>query len=312
MLRTWRLSPNGSSSQLLDPIRLGEPLEQSVPVTPRCFAIVDHVILAAGFCDHSIRCFSADTGALLQSVYGHSDVVLCISTSPCGRYLAAGSRDSTVSVWSISGRGVAGGWRGSSSGIIPGTTSTGIFSSNTFSESVGAPAGYLLAPQPQAVLVGHIHDVVCVSVNGACDTVVSVSYDSVLLHTLSGDFVRSIRHTYKRPFLASIGSAGNVVVYYSDKNAMALAHFTINGRLLCEMALGEMLMDMLLTRDGEHVVTGGTSRTAVCRRLRDLDIVASFSCSATIRCIAEGEHATLFLGLASGEVIRRQLLFHLG
>jgi WD40 repeat protein len=282
IMQTFRMSQKspGVISPLLTSVHMGEPLEQSVTVSPRCFAVNEGVVFACGFCDHSIRCFSAENGLLLQSVYGHSDVVLCIAVSECGRYLAAGSRDSTVSVWDV---------------------------------VKASRAGGILSANPRAILVGHFRPVISVAIRSNCDTVISVSLDSVLLHTISGDFVRPLQHpTCRRPYIACLSPDGDGVVYYCDKAATTIAVFTINGRLLAEASLSEMLMDVVMVADGRHVLHGGTGRTAVSRRVWDLAVTGTFACASSIRSIALLDSDTLLLGLASGELLRRACGMALG
>jgi neurobeachin-like protein 1/2 len=243
-LSTYRLSAKLSTAPmlLLSGVCLGEPLEQSVTASPRCYAVSDGVIYACGFCDHSVRCFSSDTGQLMQCVYGHSDVVLCLAVTECGTMLSAGSRDSTISVWEI---------------LHP------------------ARLPMILNSHPRTVLVGHVQPVISVAIKNNCEAVLSVSADSVLLHSINGDLIRSLRHpTRKRPFTAQLASDGTCLVYYCDK-VTSLAVFTINGQLIADVALSELLMDVVITPDGCHCVHGGLGRSLVTRSLHDLVVVCS-------------------------------------
>ncbi|GAB4823434.1 hypothetical protein N2152v2_010480 [Parachlorella kessleri] len=58
--------------------------------------------LAATACaDGIVRVWCATTGTLLQALPGHTDMATCIEWSPCGRFLASGSLDSTARLWEL-------------------------------------------------------------------------------------------------------------------------------------------------------------------------------------------------------------------
>ena len=42
-----------------------------------------------------------DANKLIKTLEGHSDGVLSVSFSPCGKFLASGSEDNTVKLWSV-------------------------------------------------------------------------------------------------------------------------------------------------------------------------------------------------------------------
>ncbi len=59
----------------------------------------DGKVVAVAKEDNVIRLHDADTGAILQNLRGHEDVVTCLAFSGAGAMLASGSRDKTVKVW---------------------------------------------------------------------------------------------------------------------------------------------------------------------------------------------------------------------
>lgn len=50
---------------------------------------------------NSIRIWNAQTGALLQTLQGHSKTVNCLAFSPNGKLLASGSDDGTIKLWQV-------------------------------------------------------------------------------------------------------------------------------------------------------------------------------------------------------------------
>ncbi|CAG8910142.1 unnamed protein product, partial [Penicillium egyptiacum] len=59
----------------------------------------DGRLLASGSDDETVRLWDPATGALQQTLEGHSDSVLSVAFSPDGRLLASGSDDETVRLW---------------------------------------------------------------------------------------------------------------------------------------------------------------------------------------------------------------------
>jgi WD40 repeat protein len=59
------------------------------------------VVACCGYWDHSIRCYAAEDGRLLQACRAHKDVVTCLALGADGRTLVSGSRDTTVAVWDV-------------------------------------------------------------------------------------------------------------------------------------------------------------------------------------------------------------------
>ena len=59
----------------------------------------DGRLLASGSHDKTVRLWDTATGALQQTLEGHSDWVRSVAFSPDGRLLASGSDDETVRLW---------------------------------------------------------------------------------------------------------------------------------------------------------------------------------------------------------------------
>ncbi|KAA9340818.1 WD40 repeat domain-containing protein [Adhaeribacter soli] len=66
----------------------------------RCFALNEvRNELAAGYSDHSIRIFDAQTLELKQQVDAHANSVFTLAYTPNGKFLLSGSRDAHLRIW---------------------------------------------------------------------------------------------------------------------------------------------------------------------------------------------------------------------
>eukprot|EP00040_Diaphanoeca_grandis_P037255 m.241726 g.241726 ORF g.241726 m.241726 type:complete len:2347 (-) comp33782_c0_seq1:119-7159(-) len=274
-LDKFMLNPNVSNPVESGRRMLGETFDQRTTISPALFAMAgDHkVALACGYWDGSLKCFSIE-GRFIQSVYAHSSVLTCVSSSPTGRVFATGSRDATVTVW------------------------------------VYTRSPFRVEKTPHAVLVGHEHPVVSLAVDAGLDAVLSASLDLCLMHKLNGDLVRVIHHpTAKRPFLLRLSSDGHIIIFFRDKAGPVLAVFTLNGEILASVSIGEQLMDMCISSDGRALATGGFGKEAIIWNVHDLSRLTSFETGgASIRSIAfSGDEKNVIMGLASGKVSCRRI-----
>ena len=62
----------------------------------------DGQTLAAGLGDHSVRLWRVGDGGLLQTLQGHTGLILGLAFSPDGKTLASGSSDNTICLWRVS------------------------------------------------------------------------------------------------------------------------------------------------------------------------------------------------------------------
>lgn len=254
--------------------QLGEPFDEKTTISSACFAVVPDtkVIFVCGFWDSSLRCFTLE-GRQLQSVYGHTRVLTCMHISPTGRVVVTGSRDATVSVWH--------------------------YSRNPFR----------LETTPRVSLVGHESAVTCVAVSVGSDTVISGSANVCLVHKLGGDLVRVVTHTTcRRPHLVRFcGNDGRFVVYYRDKAHPLLVLYSLNGRVLREVAVDEQLMDMAISPNGAFLATGGFGRQIRVWNTISLEQTSAQGVgAASIRALAFSlDGQWIIAGLASGHVAVR-------
>lgn len=105
-------------------------------------------MIACGFWDNSFRVYVTDVAKIVQIVFGHFDVVTCLSRSECNItsdcYIASGSADCTVLLWH---------WNARTQSIV----------------------GEGEVPTPRATLTGHEQAVTAVVISAELGLVVSGS-----------------------------------------------------------------------------------------------------------------------------------------
>ena len=186
--------------------------------------------------DNSIRCLSLESYRNVASLNSHKDLVTCLALSEDGALLVSGSKDTTVRVWAA----------------IPGRSGYG---------------------PPFMSLNDHDDEVVCVAVNSALGVVASSSKDStIILHYLnSSEYITSIRHPLGENHiydLIALSQLGYVVAY--SHSCSTLYVYTMNGRCVFQEEAHELPRALLLTKDGEFIITGGrrgTTGAIVIRRI---------------------------------------------
>jgi len=259
---------------------LGEDFSQKLRMGPNCFvATVDsRFIIAAGFWDNSFRIFSAESAKITQIIFGHYGVVTCLARSECNIssdcYIVSGSEDCTVLLWH---------WNARTQSIV----------------------GEGETPTPRAILTGHENTISCVSISAELGLVVSGSvYGPLLVHTTFGDLLRSLSgpadlHSASCLWLSREG------VVMSSYPSHHLALYTINGKLLrCEIH-SDSINCLLLSRDGEYVVTAGEKGIIEVWRTFTLTLLYAFpGCESSVRSLAlSHDQKFLMAGLATGSVV---------
>lgn len=84
---------------------LGDNFSQKLKIRSNCFVttVDSRFLIACGFWDNSFRVYLTETAKIVQIVFGHFDVVSCLSRSECNItsdcYIASGSADCTVLLW---------------------------------------------------------------------------------------------------------------------------------------------------------------------------------------------------------------------
>ncbi|XP_063074295.1 lipopolysaccharide-responsive and beige-like anchor protein isoform X2 [Engraulis encrasicolus] len=257
-------------------------LDQSIQVHSQCFTITadNRFILLCGFWDKSFRVYSTDSGKLTQIVFGHRDVVTCLARSESyiggDCYVLSGSRDATLLLWYWNGK----------------------------HNSIGENPGKEFVT-PRAILTGHDCEVTCASVCAELGLVISGCREGpCLIHSMNGDLLRTLGapEGCVRPRLVQASTEGHCVVYY-EKGHLCL--FSVNGKLLSHKNMEENVKAMLLSRDGQYLLSGGDGGVLTVWQVHDLKQLFTYpGCDAGIRSMAMShDQRCIITGMASGSIV---------
>ncbi|XP_067642069.1 neurobeachin isoform X12 [Eurosta solidaginis] len=263
---------------------LGDNFSQMLKIRSNCFVttVDSRFLIACGFWDNSFRVFATETAKIVQIVFGHFGVVTCLARSECNItsdcYIASGSADCTVLLWH---------WNARTQSIV----------------------GEGDVPTPRATLTGHEQAVTSVVISAELGLVVSGSTNGpVLIHTTFGDLLRSLDPPmdFYSPELIAMSREGFIVVNYDKGNVAA---YTINGKKLRHETHNDNLQCMLLSRDGEYLMTAGDRGIVEVWRTFNLAPLYAFpACNAAIRSLAlTHDQKYLLAGLSTGSII----VFHI-
>ncbi|XP_074039370.1 A kinase anchor protein rugose isoform X1 [Leptinotarsa decemlineata] len=278
------ITNNSSTQNQMQRRHLGDNFSQNLKIRSNCFVttVDSKFLIACGFWDNSFRVFSTDTAKIVQIIFGHYGVVTCLSRSECNItsdcYIASGSADCTVLLWH---------WNARTQTIV----------------------GEGEVPTPRATLTGHEQPVSSVVISAELGLVVSGSYRGpVLVHTTFGDLLRSLEPPYSfiSPENIAMSREGVIVVNYEKGNISA---FTINGKRLRYESHNDNLQCLLLSRDGEYLMTGGDKGIVEVWRTFNLALLYAFpACDSSVRSLAlSHDQKFLMAGLALGSIV----VFHI-
>uniref|UniRef100_F6X056 Uncharacterized protein n=1 Tax=Ciona intestinalis TaxID=7719 RepID=F6X056_CIOIN len=275
--------------------QIQETLDQSVEVHRGCFAVTadNKFLLSCGYWDRSFRVVFTETGALHQVVFGHWDVVTCISRSETyiggDCYFVTGSRDATLMLWYWSGR----------RHLIVGD-------SNTLNEN----------PTARATLTGHDTEITCAAVCAELGLIASGSLEGpILLHTITGDLLRSLEPDLA-PDSGDLGiqtllfmSEGMVIASYKQG---LLCNFTMNGRNLSSKMIDDNIKGMIGSSNSQYLVTGGDKGVVQVWSAWDFSHLYTFpQCDAGIRSITlSHDQKTVITGMTSGSIVAFHINFN--
>ncbi|CAN2388788.1 neurobeachin [Pristimantis euphronides] len=262
--------------------QISDLLDQSIQVHSQCFVITsdNRFIIVCGFWDKSFRVYSTDSGKLTQVVFGHWDVVTCMARSESyiggDCYILSGSRDATLLLWY---------WNGKSNGI-------GDNPSNEFAT-------------PRAILTGHDCEITCADVCAELGLVISGSKEGpCLIHSMNGDLLRTLEASENclRPKLIQVSREGHCVIYY-EKGLFCV--FTVNGKLQATKEIDDNIRAILLSRDGQYLLTGGDTGVVMIWQVCDLKHLFAYpGCDAGIRSMAVSyDQRCIMTGMASGSIV---------
>ncbi|XP_014250382.1 neurobeachin isoform X2 [Cimex lectularius] len=278
------LFQNASNVNMAMRRHLGDNFSQKLKIRSNCFVttVDSRFLVACGFWDNSFRVFSTETAKIVQIVFGHYGVVTCLSRSECNItsdcYIASGSADCTVLLWH---------WNARSQTIV----------------------GEGDIPTPRATLTGHEQPVTAVVISAELGLVVSASVNGpVLVHTTFGDLLRCFDapEGFVSPESITMAREGVIVVNYEKGN---IAAFTSNGKRLKYEMHDDNLQCLLLSRDGEYLMTGGDKGVVEVWRTFNLTLLYAFpACDSTVRSLAlTHDQKFLLAGLAAGSIV----MFHI-
>ncbi|XP_059821003.1 lipopolysaccharide-responsive and beige-like anchor protein [Hypanus sabinus] len=262
--------------------QITDPLDQSIQVNSQCFVITadNRFILVCGFWDKSFRVYSTDTGKLTQVIFGHWDVVTCLARSESyiggDCYILSGSRDATLLLWY---------WNGKNHSI-------GGYPNNEYAA-------------PRAILTGHDFEISCAAVCAELGLVISGSKEGpCLIHTMNGDLLKALESPENclHPKLIQLSPEGQCVIYF-EKGQFCV--FSVNGKLLTKMETEDSAKAMLLSRDGQYLITGGDSGVVAVWQVWDLKQLMTYpGCDAGIRSMAMShDQRVIITGMASGSIV---------
>lgn len=244
---------------------------------PNNFAISrdGKIIFSGGHWDNAIYATNILAPGLFQCLHGHTGRVTCLNRSEDGKYLVSGSVDTTALVWLV-------------------------FSPKSLKSFLHLPQSPLLkkmvskmpiyvSPQPLCVLYGHQTPITAIAISSDLNICISCSEGAVIIHNLTGDFIRHIPLLYEN----SICSAhlivvdpvmGSFVVYSKQHNI--LFQFSVNGALLRTRSTNETVADMCLTSNAKYLVHAGPKGQIVARDFSTLESVYKYQAQTPITSLA--------------------------
>eukprot|EP01125_Pyxidicula_operculata_P014591 TRINITY_DN4879_c0_g2_i1.p1 TRINITY_DN4879_c0_g2~~TRINITY_DN4879_c0_g2_i1.p1 ORF type:complete len:3297 (+),score=473.87 TRINITY_DN4879_c0_g2_i1:27-9893(+) len=241
-------------------------------------------LFSCGHWDNSFKITSLnDPQTPIQSVKDHKGIVTCISLTEDNRYLLTGSEDTTVRIWEIIADS-------------KGRNFTNPLRLNSALSSV------IDSRSPKVVLYGHHEKVLSVVGNSELNVCISGSVGFCLIHTIQrGSFVKKVRLSSPDDTVDSIvldGRNGNFVVY--SKTHQSLQLFTINGKHIRTMIVGDIISSIVLTTDGNLLVYGDQNRNLVIRTAHNLETVYEAKVEFPIWSISCDGEKTILVGTDKG------------
>ncbi|KAJ3192933.1 Neurobeachin-like protein 1 [Irineochytrium annulatum] len=250
----------------------------------------------------------------LDIIYGHYDIVTCVSLSEDGKTLLTGSRDTTTMAWDL----------------IPGAADTITVRQNAF-----------------RIFYGHDDEVTSVAANVEHDLVASASKDGTcILHAFhDAKYVRSIfpssrsRHGDLSIQLVKMTKAASILLYSEETSAptapaastdgkekatpkrspsfsagsgatvaasgMSFLHvYSINGSLCCEKTMPWRLQDIEISKSGEYFACADNRNGIMLVKVNGLHIFHRYDVSVPVISVALSENDQhLYIGQQDGKLL---------
>ncbi|TGZ55258.1 hypothetical protein CRM22_010440 [Opisthorchis felineus] len=306
---SYLLSNDLPSSQHTSPHGhcLGENFDPTLDVQNQQFATIldNRGLLVCGYDDCSFRLYSMETAHFLQAVYGHFDIVTCISHSECQPgdhcYLATGSRDCTVKLWIYNTRRLT----------ILGDRANGHASS-------------------LVTIIGHETEITSVSVSAELGVIISGSKaGTCLLHTTRGKLLRQLV-TLSPVSSPQPGNSENTSLSISSLSPIRFASYhregyllvqigsttlnlyTLNGKLIKSSDLNHLaavtnyeLTAVVFSTCGRYLLVAGSDGVVWVLHSHSLAPIHTFPrCDAPIRSLAATKaQRFLLVGLSTGSLV---------
>ncbi|ELK34149.1 Neurobeachin [Myotis davidii] len=132
-----------------------------------------------------------------------------------------------------------------------------------------------------------------------------------LVHTITGDLLRALEgpENCLFPRLISVSSEGHCIIYYERGR---FSNFSINGKLLAQMEINDSTRAILLSSDGQNLVTGGDNGVVEVWQACDFKQLYIYpGCDAGIRAMdLSHDQRTLITGMASGSIVAFNIDFN--
>ncbi|MEE6472459.1 hypothetical protein FKM82_009614 [Ascaphus truei] len=132
-----------------------------------------------------------------------------------------------------------------------------------------------------------------------------------LVHTITGDLLRALEgpENCLYPRLISVSSEGHCIIYYERGR---FCNFSINGKLLGQMEINDSTRAILLSSDGQNLVTGGDNGVVEVWQACDFKQLYIYpGCDAGIRAMdLSHDQRTLITGMASGSIVAFNIDFN--